>query len=671
MIDSWHWVLGVALGITLVLVSGYAGYRLARKDRPAPPERPLDEVIASAPWPGVLLDDCKRVVRPNQRLQTLGWLCSEPGAPLEIKDEAGLELAQSQLRLTGLEDLLATARQPERQSLLGVRRDGRYQLLLLVDQLVEAPRGWHLLYLQLLPVDCRLHADQELLAACGTPAWLLDDTACSLFANAAACALTGHTPAELRTRPLFSLARPSAEAEQDWELVSQSPSPQRLCWQLQHEQGHELGVEINVQHLPDGRLLALGRDVSTWLERERKLRDSRDEAEGQSREKSRFLATMSHEIRTPLNAILGMAQLSAMGQSTEWELRRQASAIRRAGESLLQMLEQVLDVSRIESGRVEIRQQSLDLNALFEEVVSLYQRQAAQRGNRLVLHKRLEQLAQVRSDGVKIRQILVNLLSNAIKFTHQGTIDIHLDEEEKPQGWWLRLEVADTGAGIDLDEQQWIAESFYRGSQDSGAQVAGSGLGLFIVRRLCERLGGHLEFDSEPGQGSRFRCLLPLIPNTLAAVQHEPESTSLELPAPGTLPPLRVLVAEDMVESRYILETFLEQSGHQPHSVHNGQQVLDLEARDKLHGHYDLILMDCHMPVLDGLEATRQLRQREVARGRRFIPIIAITADAYSEDRERCIRAGMNAFVSKPLRLSKLLETMASVVQGESRLLLS
>ena len=383
-------------------------------------------------------------------------------------------------------------------------------------------------------------------------------------------------------------------------------------------------------------------------ERTRDLAEARDEALAAYRAKGEFLANISHEIRTPMNGLIGMAELLSCTTLTD-EQRRYLNALQVSGRSLLTLLNEVLDFSRLESKNLTVEHSPFRIAGVIEDCLEIMAPLASGKGLRLTSTIAAGTTSALIGDPHRTRQVLLNLLSNAIKFTPRGEVEVAASSRPLDDGRVeVRFSVSDTGPGITPDDLGRLFVAFQQLDGSSVRQHGGAGLGLAISKRLTELMGGTMTVDSVPGRGSTFHFTITGEPTTLvapllAATSSQPEAR--EHPA------LRILLAEDEAVNRVVITGMLNHLGYDAGVVTNGMEVLDAVEREP----YDVILLDIQMPGMDGLEVTRRIRDRNAPQPH----IIAVTAHALAGDRERCLAAGMNDYLSKPLSLTDLQEALA------------
>ena len=414
---------------------------------------------------------------------------------------------------------------------------------------------------------------------------------------------------------------------------------------------------------PDGSVLWSGHwaDVTDKKSMEAALVEAKEAADLANRAKSVFLATMSHEIRTPMNGLLGMLELLALTK-LDGDQRTTLGVIRRSAKSLLRIIDDILDFSKVEAGKLELRPEPAALDDVIENTVNLYAGNASSKGLSLRTRWDPSVSPNVVIDPVRLQQILNNFVSNAVKFTQRGHVEIRTDlVERRGDRQVVRFSVRDTGIGMSPDEQKRLFQPFTQLDRDTTRAAGGTGLGLSICRRLAELMGGSVAVESVPGRGTTMLATIPMeiadgaVPSRPSR-EHEPEPAAVgaRRPAPGIDDAERegslVLVADDHPVNRLVMERQLAALGYAALIAKDGVEALALwRSRN-----FGVVITDCNMPRMDGFDLARQIRKEESSNGRSRKPILACTANAFGGDAERCIEAGMDDYLAKPVELGEL-----------------
>ncbi len=444
--------------------------------------------------------------------------------------------------------------------------------------------------------------------------------------------------------------------------ASQDPLRQ---WRLARADGARLPVSLAVTRMADAAgsfigYLGIAHDVSTRLEQEKSLRIAMQQAREASDAKSRFLANMSHEIRTPMNAVIGLSYLLAR-TALNGEQQGMLRQLQMAGKALLAVINDVLDLSKIEAGEVALERLPLDIDQMVREVSALVELQAQAKGIAYVMDVEAPPAFALEGDSTRLRQVLINLLSNAVKFTDRGEVRLTVRFQERAgDSTEVRFLVSDTGIGISEESRQRLFAPFVQADTSTTRRFGGTGLGLSIVKQLVDLMDGHIELRSEIGQGSQFLVALPLYRATGSQPATAPDAPLAE--GQG-LRGVWLLVVDDNELNQEVAARILTSEGAQVSVARHGQAALDLLALQPQRFH--AVLMDVHMPVLDGLDATRQIR---TTLGLAQLPVIGLTAGVSSAEREEALVAGMNAIIGKPFDPPMLVRTIRRHLPGHEGL---
>ncbi|MFN5224290.1 MAG: ATP-binding protein [Bacteroidota bacterium] len=430
---------------------------------------------------------------------------------------------------------------------------------------------------------------------------------------------------------------------------------------------HHFEISLNPIQTQGASVLGVSvhmRNITERVMNEQRMVEAKDAAERATKEKSEFLSTMSHEIRTPLNGLLGMTEL-LLTTNLSGKQKEFADSIRLSGEALLSVISDILDHSRIESGKLEFEEKPFELRSCILDTFNIVSLKAKEQGDKLSYKVDEFLPSYFNGDKARIRQILVNLVGNAVKFTKDGQIAVHVTGHKTEQDdWELQFDVTDTGIGMNADQTQKIFESFTQADASTYGKYGGSGLGLSISSRLAARMKGKIWVESEPGKGSVFSFTIRLKPVLEHQRDFQEEEvinqklqtvTQKENKAAGMLDslssdyPMRIMVAEDNTVNQTLARIIFQRLGYEPDMAENGQAAVELAALRN----YDIIFMDVQMPIMDGIEATKTITS-SLPTGKQPPVIVAMTAYAMDGDRDKCKEAGMIDYLSKPVTIDDI-----------------
>ncbi len=439
---------------------------------------------------------------------------------------------------------------------------------------------------------------------------------------------------------------PEAEGRQEAWLAQRMATRKLLSSTVEQRTADGAWLRVQDRRTADGGLVTVVNDISDLKRDAAALAEARDAAEAANRAKSEFLANMSHEIRTPLNGVIGISEALA-STGLDQRQREMLQLVQSSSATLKQLLSDILDLARVESGRMEITCEPFDLGQTMREAGRLYADAAETKGLTLQIEIAPDAEGWVSGDCVRLKQVLTNLVSNAVKFTERGLVSLSAAR----RGDFMRFTVEDTGIGFDPAQRDRLFQRFEQADGATTRRFGGSGLGLPICRQLTEMMGGTLDCESEPGGGSAFLLDLPLIP-TAAPAHVQP------IPATDLGRPIRVLLADDHAVNRRVVELILEPAGAELVAAETGFEALSRFRAEP----FDIVLMDMQMPVMDGLTATKEIRLHEATMGLDPTPVIMLTANALPEHIAAGAAAGADAHLAKPFSAADLIQAVSTAV---------
>ncbi|BFM16386.1 ATP-binding protein [Maricurvus nonylphenolicus] len=500
---------------------------------------------------------------------------------------------------------------------------------------------------------------------------VLDARSNIVLANQAFAGIVERPAADLLGMPVsrfaWSLSSDSANALYPWDkALQQSQSTINQLVRLPHADGTWRTFMTNCSPVIASQGKAAGvlvsfDDVTLLEEKEIELRKSKEEAEAANRAKSDFLANMSHEIRTPMNAILGFTEVLKRGYSKDLESnQKHLNTIASNGEHLLGLINDILDLSKVEAGQLEVETIDCRLHHIIHEVIQIMRVRAEEKGLSLQFTPLTPLPEIIQSDPARLRQILTNLIGNAIKFTRQGGIEVSTRLHQKSNDYTITLSVADTGIGMSQQQCDQIFQPFVQADSSITRRFGGTGLGLTISKRFAEALGGDIYVKSAEGKGSKFIVDLPIAPVSSEALIPIPQLQEAETPTTEThqrwqFEACDILVVDDGAENRNLLEILLTDAGLKVATADNGQTACQMAEQTP----YDLILMDVEMPIMDGYSAVAHMRKKGQTQ-----PIIALTAHAMKGAEEKCLAAGFSGYMTKPINIDHLFNQLAKLIKG-------
>jgi PAS domain S-box-containing protein len=510
--------------------------------------------------------------------------------------------------------------------------------------------------------DSLLSIRKKALDAAGNMILITDREGVIEYANNLFYSFTGFAESEVvgqNTRTLGTHMNSKEFYKNLWETIEAGKVWDGVLYNKKHD-GNIYPEEMTITPIFEGtnitHFVAVKKDITERLDKEAQLKDTMEKALEASKMKSEFLSTMSHEIRTPMNGIIGMTEI-LLGTELDKEQVEFAKIIRESSDSLLAILNDILDFSKMEAGKMAIEEVDFDLKDTCKGVIRLLESKAKEKGLDLIMDMDASLPIYVKTDPVRVRQIILNLVGNAIKFTEKGFVKIKLEPVLAiKDGFIVRFVIEDSGIGISKETQKKLFQSFTQADGSTTRRYGGTGLGLAICKKLIALMDGDIGVVSEGGQGSKFWFEIPLKISQRNFQKEEAEKGAIN--TNNTVSNgKKLLLAEDNIVNQKVAVVQLNKLGYAVDVAENGQKAIELALANS---GYELILMDCQMPTLDGFEATRELRKQGFKK-----PIIAMTANAMQGDREKCITSGMDDYITKPINTALLKEVLEKYIKTD------